>query len=57
MRTRLEIERAYRSSGRTDDGIEGSDFYRLVNAVDNQEILLETLLDIRELLIKQTSGY
>lgn len=54
MRTKEEIEEKFQSSGRTNEGCpDRGSFYFFFDIVDNQELILEVLLDIRELLLKK----
>lgn len=53
MRAREKIEQDLRSIGKIDtssDGRSASGIFLLIDVVENQQILLETMLDIRDLL-------
>lgn len=51
MRSREEIEKDFRPSGRTSEGIhDKGDLYFFVDIIDNQKLILEALLDIRDSL-------
>ena len=54
MKSANQIKNEFNVVRRTGEGIEsmGGDFYVHVDILDNQKLLLEVLLDIRDILIK-----
>jgi len=54
MRNRKTIEKEFHSSQKTEDGISDRGLYFFIDIVENQKLLLEVLLDIRDIISKQT---
>jgi len=55
MRNRKIIEKRFRSSQKTEDGISDRGVYFFIDIIENQKLLLEILLDIRDIM-KRNNG-
>jgi len=55
MRNRKIIEKRFHSSQKTEDGISDRGVYFLIDIIENQKLLLEILLDIRDIM-KRNNG-
>jgi len=55
MRNRKTIEKEFHSSQKTEEGISDRGIYFFIDIIENQKLLLEVLLDIRDIM-KRNNG-
>jgi len=50
MRNRKTIEKEFHNSQKTEEGISDRGIYFFIDIIENQKLLLEVLLDIRDIM-------